>query len=101
MIKSEKFKTMACNMAPFKIREQKVFKKIIYPDYNDNIYQSALRPNPGEKIYTTLFPEKKLMEIIKEKNKVIEESQSILNLNNMKSKYGISVRTKNYFVGEI
>lgn len=99
--KNDKFKNIAYRQAPFKIREQTVFKKIIYPDYDGTIYQSALRPNPGEKIYTSLFPEKKLMSIIEEKNRTVEQIQANLNFHNMKSRYGISVRSKYYFVGDL
>lgn len=101
MEKNEKFKQIVYKTNPFQIREQIIFKRIIYPDYDNTIYQSALRPNPGEKIYTSLFPEKNLMSVIEEKNKVVEQTQSKLNLDNMKSKYGISVRSKYYLIGPI
>jgi hypothetical protein len=101
MQKSEKLKNMVYALGPFKMREQTIFKKIIYPDHDSTIYQSGLRPNPGEKIYTALFPEKNLMSVIQEKNNIIEKTLSSFNFDNMKSKYGISVRSKTYLIGDV
>jgi hypothetical protein len=98
---NEKFKKMIHTTNAFQMREQTVFKRLLYPDYDSSIYQCASRPNEGEKIYSSLFPEISLTGIMQEKNKTVKQMQSKLQTNNIQSKYGISIRSKYYYVGEI
>lgn len=98
--KNNQFKNFVLSQNQYEFRDHDHFKKIIYPDYDETIYQVKKKPVPGENIYEIICPENRLNDFIKEKNSYMK--QKLLNFNShYRSKYGISIPTRKYNLGQI
>jgi hypothetical protein len=92
--------------APHKIPESTLIKRLMYPDYNPNIYQKTGKPSGGDIILKDCLEYQNIFQFLDEKNRFIDNTyRKITNtkkLNDGTYNSPLSVTiSKPYYIGSV